>query len=425
MARTTKPLTNTEVKQARPKATVYTLSDGDGLQLRVKPNGSKIWLLDYRRPYTKVRTSMSFGSYPALSLADARGKRAAAKALLARDIDPKEHRDEQAVRETTARRNTLSHIAEQWLAVKKTKVSHEHALDAWRSLELHIFPALGELPIDKITAIKAIDTIQPIAAKGSLETVKRLCQRLNEVMTFAVNSGLIGTNPLAGISYAFQSPAKRHQPTISPDRLPELMQALSRASIKITTRCLIEWQLHTMVRPGEAAATRWDEIDLDNRVWTIPAERMKKKKLHSAPLSQPALALLEVMKPISGHREYVFPSDRNPRSHANPSTANMALKRMGFNKVLVAHGLRALASTTLNEQGFDPDIIEAALAHNGRDEVRNAYNRAQYMDRRIPMMAWWSDYIERAATGNMSLTGTRTLSVVNQHAQASLARGSP
>lgn len=412
MARTTKPLTNTEVKQAKPKASVYNLSDGGGLQLRIKPNGSKIWLLDYRRPYTKVRTSMSFGAYPALSLAAARSKRAEAKALLAQDIDPKEHRDEQALRETTARGNTLAHVAKQWLDVKKTKVSQEHAQDSWRSLELHVLPTLGRLPIDKITAIKAIETIKPIAAKGSLETVKRLCQRLNEVMTFAVNSGLVAANPLAGISSAFQNPAKQHQPTIGPDQLPKLMQALSRASIKITTRCLIEWQLHTMVRPGEAAGTRWDEINLDTKVWNIPAERMKKNKPHCVPLSRQALELLEVMKPISAHREFVFPSDRNPRTHANASTANMALKRMGFDRVLVAHGLRALASTTLNEQGFDPDIIEAALAHTGKNEVRNAYNRAQYIERRIPMMAWWSDHIDKAATGNMSLSGTRTLSVV-------------
>ena len=414
MARTTKPLTNTEVKQAKPKDLVYTLSDGDGLQLRVKPNGSKIWLLDYRRPYTKVRTSLSFGPYPDLSLADARHNRTEAKALLAKDIDPKEHRDDQARANAASSSNTLLHVAAQWLEVKKTKVTADHATDSWRSLELHIIPTLGKVPMHKITALKAIEAIKPASMKGNLETVKRLCQRLNEVMTFAVNSGLIAANPLAGISNAFQNPTKQHQPTIAPSQLTELMKALSRASIKITTRCLIEWQLHTMVRPGEAAGTRWDEIDLLAKVWTIPAERMKKNKAHAVPLSPQALELLEVMRPISAQREFVFPSDRNPRTHTHPSTANMALKRMGFNKLLVAHGLRALASTTLNEQGFDPDVIESALAHTGKNEVRNAYNRAQYIERRIPMMNWWSEHIEKAATGNMSLTGTRALSVVTR-----------
>jgi integrase len=162
---------------------------------------------------------------------------------------------------------------------------------------------------------------------------------------------------------------------------------------------LIEWQLHTMVRPSEAAGSRWDEINLHTNLWDIPAERMKSKKPHSVPLSKQALEILEMMKPISSKSEYVFPSDRNLRKSTNASTANMALKRMGYRNQLVAHGLRALASTTLNEQGFDPDLVESALAHTGKNEVRNAYNRATYLKRREPMMQWWSDYIDAAATG--------------------------
>jgi len=413
MARTTKPLTNTEVKQAKAKEKVYTLSDGGGLQLRVKPNGSKLWLFDYYRPFTKKRTSLSFGSYPEISIAEARGKRQAARELLAKDTDPKEHRDEQILINETSHSNTLQHVASQWLEVKKSKVSANHALDTWRSLEGHIFPDLGKLPIHKVTAVKAIETIKPIAAKGHLETVKRLCQRLNEIMVHAVNTGLITANPLAGIQKAFQAPVKQHLPTLKPDELPMLMVTLSRASIKLTTRCLIEWQLHTMVRPSEAAGAKWNEIDLENCLWNIPAERMKKKKPHSVPLSPQSLALLEVMKPISSRSEFIFPSDRNHHKHCNAQTANTALKRMGFDKQLVAHGLRALASTTLNEQGFDADIIEAALAHVGDNEVRNAYNRADYLKRRSPMMNWWSEHIEKAANGNMSLTGMKMLKSVH------------
>ncbi|MEX0962943.1 MAG: integrase domain-containing protein [Pseudohongiellaceae bacterium] len=412
MARTTKPLTNTEVSNAKPKSKVYTLSDGGGLQLRIKPNGSKTWLLDYYRPYTKARTCLSFGAYPALTLAAARAKRDEAKALLAQNTDPKEHREETTLKNAAAHSNTLKKVSQQWLEIKKTKVSPDHAEDSWRSLELHVFPDIGSIPIHKITAIKAIETLKPIAAKGSLETIKRLCQRLNEIMTFAVNTGLITANPLTGISKAFQPPGKQHQPTITPDQLPTLMRALAGASIRRTTRCLIEWQLHTMVRPGEAAGARWDEIDFEKRLWTIPASRMKQKRPHSIPLSTQALKLLELMKPISARSEFVFPSDRNPRTHTHPQTANMALKRMGFDKKLVAHGMRSVASTTLNEQGFDPEIIEAALAHVGKNEVRNAYNRAQYIERRIPLMKWWSEHIEKAATGNMSLTGTAALSIV-------------
>ncbi|MGZ8934250.1 MAG: integrase domain-containing protein [Methylobacter sp.] len=413
MARVTKPLTNTEVKQAKPKQKEFNLVDGDGLALRVKPNGSKLWVFNYFRPYTKIRTSLSFGSYPALSLAEARSKRNAARELLAKDIDPKEHRDETSRLNDIAHNNTLEHIAEKWLDVKKSTVSENHAIDTWRSLELHVFTDLGKVPIHKITAIKTIEIIAPIAAKGSLETVKRLCQRLNEIMIYAVNTGIISSNPLTGISKAFQLPVKQHLPTLKPEQLPVLMSVLSQASIKLTTRCLIEWQLHTMVRPSEAAGTRWDEIDFDKGLWDIPRERMKQKKPHVVPLTPQCLELLEVMRPISSRSEFVFPSDRNPKTHSNPQTANMALKRMGFDKQLVAHGLRSLASTVLNEQGFDADVIEAALAHTGKNEVRNAYNRTNYLERRKPVMSWWSDYIDQAATGNMSLAGKKGLKIVN------------
>lgn len=413
MARVTKPLTNTEVKQAKPKEKEFNLVDGEGLALRVKPNGSKLWVFNYFRPYTKVRTSLSFGSYPTISLAEARTKRTTARELLAKDIDPKEHRDESNRLNDIAHNNTLQHIAQKWLDVKKSTVSESHALDSWRSLELHIFPDLGKVPIHKITAIKTIEVIAPIAAKGSLETVKRLCQRLNEIMVYAVNTGIIPSNPLTGISKAFQLPIRQHLPTLKPEQLPLLMSVLPQASIKLTTRCLIEWQLHTMVRPSEAAGTRWDEINLEKSIWEIPKERMKQNKPHVVPLTPQSIALLEVMRPISARSEFVFPSDRNPKSPTNAQTANMALKRMGFENQLVAHGLRSLASTVLNEQGFDADVIEAALAHTGKNEVRNAYNRTNYLERRKPVMNWWSDYIDQAATGNSSLAGNKVFKIVN------------
>ncbi|VAX00600.1 Phage integrase [hydrothermal vent metagenome] len=231
MARITKPLTNTEVKQSKAKDKIYTLSDGGGLQLRIKPNGSKLWLFDYRRPYTKKRTCLSFGSYPDLSLAEARGKRKATRELLAKDIDPKEHREEVKLLNETAHNNTLEHIAAKWLEVKKAKVSIDHATDTWRSLELHIFPHLGKVPIHKITAVKTIDIINPIAAKGNLETVKRLCQRLNEIMIYAVNTGLVDNNPLSGIGKAYQTPVKQHLPTLKPDQLPTLLKPQHDASL--------------------------------------------------------------------------------------------------------------------------------------------------------------------------------------------------
>lgn len=156
-----------------------------------------------------------------------------------------------------------------------------------------------------------------------------------------------------------------------------------------------------MTRPAEAATTRWADIDFERRVWTIPPERMKKRRPHSIPLSDHAVALSESLKTHSGHREHVFPADRNPRTYANSQTANMALKRMGFQDRLVSHGMRSMASTILNEHGWDPELIEVALAHVDKDEVRSAYNRADYIERRRPMMACWSEYIQKAATGSL------------------------
>tara|TARA_R110001592_G_C13182613_1_gene751104 strand:+ start:214 stop:1470 length:1257 start_codon:yes stop_codon:yes gene_type:complete len=414
MARVAKKLTNTGVSQAKPKDKTYELSDGEGLILRIHTSGTKTWLFKYHTPHIKKRTNLTLGSYPEISLANARIKRAAAKDLLAKEIDPKEHRNEISRLNEIAHNNTLEHVASLWLNVKKTQVSEDHAKDTLRSLELHIFPSLGRIPIHKINAVKTIETIQPLAAKGSLETVKRLCQRLNEIMIHSVNTGLIHHNPLAGISKAFKAPSKNNMPSISPDQLPALMNALSKASIKLTTRFLIEWQLHTMLRPSEAAGTRWDEIDFVNELWNIPAERMKKKRPHTVPLTKQTLDLLEAIRPISGKSEYVFTGDRSFHKPMNSSTANMALKRMGYEGILVAHGMRSIASTAMNEEGFDPDVIEACLAHVDKNEVRAAYNRADYIERRKKVMCWWSNYIEKAATGNLSLaTSKNGLSVIN------------
>ena len=182
MPRITRPLTNTEVKQAKPKAAMYKLLDGGGLQLRVMPNGSKIWILDYKRPYTRVRTTMSMGPYPEVSIKAARQARDKASSLLAKDIDPKDQRDNQQRKQNAAALNTLHNVATQWLQIKRAKILEDHANDMWRSLELHILPALGKVPIHKLTAVKTILVIKPLVKKGRLETVKRLCQRLNEIM---------------------------------------------------------------------------------------------------------------------------------------------------------------------------------------------------------------------------------------------------
>ena len=396
-------LSDRQLKAVKAKDKDYVLSDGEGLQLRVRSNGSMLWNFNYRDPVTKNRINMGLGTYPELSLANARKKVVEARELLAEGIDPKVQRkaDNEAKRAQTE--HTLENVATAWFELKKHSVTPAYAEDIWRSLTLHVFPSLKATPLVDITAPMIIKLLRPIEAKGSLETVKRLSQRLNEIMAYGVNCGLIFANPLSGIRAAFKKPQKENMPALPPEELPDLMLAIANASIKRITRCLIEWQLHTMTRPAEAAGTTWAEIDFEKRIWTIPRERMKKRRAHPIPLSDQALALLETLKPYSGHREHVFPADRNPRTHANSQTANMALKRMGFQDRLVSHGLRSMASTILNEHGWDPELIEVALAHVDKDEVRSAYNRADYIERRRLMMTWWSEHIQKAATGNLSV----------------------
>ena len=268
------------------------------------------------------------------------------------------------------------------------------------------------MPISKLSAQLTIETLRPLEAANKLDMLGRLCQRINEVMDYAVNTGRMPINHLHSIAKAFDTVKHANMPTVAPEQLPMLLATVNDARLKLITKCLFEWQLHTMARPSEAAGAMWNEIDFDNRVWNIPAERMKKRKPQAIPLTPQVLALLEYLKPISGHRDFIFPSDNNPRTHLSRETLGAALRRMGLQGKQTAHGLRALASTTLNAQGFDSDLIEAALAHVDKNQVRAAYNRTDYLERRRTMMCWWSDHIEAASKGDYSVTGSQHLKVV-------------
>ncbi|EOU9513875.1 DUF4102 domain-containing protein [Cronobacter muytjensii] len=394
MARTTRPLTNTEVLRAKALEKDLTLHDGDGLFLIVKTSGKKLWRFRYQRPATKQRTMMGLGAFPALSLADARGLRADYLALLANGIDPQVQAEVAEEELQIALDSIFSTVAANWFQLKSKSVTPDYAKDIWRSLEKDVFPAIGEIPVQQIKARALVEALEPIKARGALETVRRLVQRINEIMIYAVNTGLIDANPASGVGMAFEKPKKQNMPTLRPEELPKLMRSLVMSNLSVPTRCLIEWQLLTLVRPSEASGTRWAEIDLEAKLWTIPAERMKAKREHIVPLSPQALEMLDVMKPISAHREHVFPSRNDPKQPMNSQTANAALKRIGYGGKLVAHGLRSIASTALNEAGFNPDVIEAALSHVDKDEVRRAYNRALYLEQRREILSWWGLLIE-------------------------------
>ena len=405
-----RPLTNTQIKQAKEP---QTLRDGGGLQLRITANGSKRWQLRYTNPLTKKIAEMSLGGYPEITIVQARKFRESAKELLAKGLNPKEERDKEKKLLNETNNNTLQVVYEKWFDIKKTTIKENTARDLERSYRLHVLPYLGNYPISELTAPIVIEVFKRLEKEGKFDIAKRLCQRINELMTYSVNTGVIRDNPLSGINKAFKVPKVRHNPSLKPHELHELMSALSIASIKIITRILIEWQLHTMVRPGEAVKAKWEEIDLDNRLWIIPAETMKTKMEHRVPLTDQTLHLLALLTPISGRSTFLFPSNHKPAHHANESTVNVALKRMGFHGRQTAHGLRALARTTLEEEGFNHQACEACLAHKVGTQVSQAYNHATYINKRKEIMAWWSEYIESASLGNVSLSGKQGLKAVN------------
>jgi integrase len=415
MARKTTQLTNTEVKQAKPRDKEYSLADGEGLYLRIKPNGSKLWLFNYQHPVTKKRNNLSLGSYPALSIAKARELRKAAREQLANKIDPKSQREEIQAKKLIEQQNTLRAVTLLWLETKKARVSPGQVINITNSFKNHIFPKLGVKPINELTAPMVIAVIKKVENKGSFDLAKRLCARINEVMKFAVNTGMLESNVLTGIGSMFAPPVVTHRATVKPEQLSWLLKKINIANIKIVTRCLIEWQMHSMVRPSEAAGATWQEIDLDKGVWKIPAERMKMKLPHLVPLTAQMLKILELLKSFHSHSNYLFPSYKHSQGHLHKETVNNAFKRMGLQGIQTAHGLRSLASTALNDQGFDYDVIEAALAHIDQNEVRRAYNHSDYLVRRKVIMTWWSDHIEQAAIGNISLSATNNkgLSIVN------------
>ncbi len=400
MASQAKPLSVKEIESARPKEADYVLYDGDGLELLIKSSGSKILRFRYIRPVTKKRVKKSIDPYPSATLADARNYRAESRSLQVKQIDPKEYQQEQLRSSLEAKTNTFQILAERWWNVKKVNVTEDYADDIWRSLERDVFPAIGDISVTDIKAHILVQAVQSVQAKGALETVRRLCQRINEVMIHAQNTVLIDAVPGVNIDKAFEKPQKKIMPSIRPDQLPQLMQTMRTANISLSTWCLSMWQLLTITRPAEAAEARWEEVDMEARKWKIPAARMKVNRDHTVPLSDEAIAILEIMKPLSGNREFIFPSRLKPTQSMNSQTENASLKRAGFGGILVSHGLRSIASTALNEQSFPPDVIEAALTHVDKNEVRRAYNRSDHLEQRRPIMQWWADFVTAADRGS-------------------------
>lgn len=397
-----KPLTDSTVKTAKfdPETPANnTRRDGQGLELRISKT-AKSWLFKYYRPADGKRTNMSFGQYPDVSLAMARQKRQEARALLAEGVDPQRHRDEQQEATRAASTNTFKAVAERWIELKRHSTTAAHCDAEWGRLDRFVFPALGGVPVDQIRAKAVIDTLRHLEDVGKLTTLRRICIDIKQILDLAVNSGLIdGANPCAAIGSAFKAPVKENMPSIEPGELPTLMAAISESGMEFTTRQALLWSLHTLVRPAEAAGTRWDEIDIEKGLWVIPAERMKMKREHTVPLTPQAIAILETIRPLSGLREHVFPHRVNPKMAMSKQSTNVALARMGFAGKLVAHGLRSLGATAMSKAGFSPDVIDSCLAHVVGGTTTRAYIRDERIEPRIPAMIWWSNAIVAAEQG--------------------------
>lgn len=401
MSRIISPLTNTQVDKAKSKDKEYSLSDGKGLYLSVTTKNSKIWRFNYNKPFTKKRTEISLGKYPEISLSQARKIREEYLELLAQDIDPKIYRQNIVDEEILKRENTFEAVAKKWREKKSLEVQPKTMEKNWARLENHLFSKIGNVAVSEITPKMVIKAVEPLKARGVGDTLHRVIRLLNEVLNFAVNMGLIEFNKCVNVSANFSTHTAENNPTIRPELLPEFLSDLDDSNSSIQVKILIKWQLLTMVRPKEAVSAEWQEIDFDKKTWTIPAPKMKGgKRSHTVPLSRQAITLLEKIKSITGYKRFVFQSGTNPNKSMSSQTANRAIKLLVGGKYkdrLTAHGLRSIASTYLNEQLINYDVIEACLSHIIADQTRKAYNRSDYFEQRIEVMQQWGDYVERCS----------------------------
>ncbi|WP_036819420.1 tyrosine-type recombinase/integrase [Photobacterium sanctipauli] len=402
------PLTDLTVKKLKATGKVQKLFDGGGLYLRVSPLGCKTWYFNYLHPITKKRIDMRLGVYPALSLSTAREWQRAYRSLVAEGVDPKDHIEDTRQKYLDEYENTFDKMAYLWLEEKPHKGSEGHHHDTIRRLENHLLPKLGKTPVKKITAKAVKLVLKPLEKKNKLELVKRLCRDMNNVMFFAMNHDALERNPLAYLHKQFRKPIPQNHPYIDESELPEFFSLLNDASSDDVTKYFIELKLHLMTRSQDLASSRWSAVNWEKRILTIPGNQMKgnkefltqkqidEKYTHVIPLSDVVINILQKLRAITGNSEFLFNSLRAAAGHINYQSGNKAIKEMGYEGKLVAHGLRDTASTALHDAGYPEQWIDKALSHRVGNEVSRSYNHAKYIELRRDMMNWWSDKIESA-----------------------------
>ncbi|MCG7932613.1 MAG: tyrosine-type recombinase/integrase [Candidatus Thiodiazotropha lotti] len=391
------PLTDSAIRNAKPKEKNYKLADGGGLYLLVTTKGGKWWRLDYR--FNGKRKTLSMGVYPDVTLKSARDRRAEAKTQLADGIDPGEIR--KATKASKSDADGFEAVAREWWGKREPTWSKTHSSRIIQRLEKDVFPWIGNRPIREISAPELLTVLRRIENRGALETAHRIHQSCGQIFRYAVATGRAQRDPSADLKGALPPTRQKHHASITePKKIGELLRVIEGYEGSLVTRCALQLASLTFVRPGELRHAEWSEINLEKAEWRIPPEKMKMRTLHIVPLSQQSLSVLNEIKPLTGRGKYVFPGVRTNRRPMSENTVNAALRRLGYTKEeMTGHGFRSMASTILNEQGWHRDAIERQLAHAERNSVRAAYNYAEHMPERIKMMQWWADYLDNLKTG--------------------------
>ncbi len=388
-------LTNVECKGLKPKNKSYKKFDGAGLYLEIMPSGKKFWRFRYRFDGKEKR--LSFGEYPIITLKEARDKQLEARKLLAADTDPSAKRKEDERERKIVEENTFEKIAREWHDNKKSNWTEKYAETIINRLEEDVFPEIGKLPISEVKPLVLVDMIRKIEKRGVYETTRRILQYCSQIFRYAVATGRVERDYAIDVKDAIKTKPVKHHAAISPEELPELLLAIEQNKSRMfePTILAVKFMLLTFVRTNELLKARWHEFNFEERKWTIPAERMKMRKEHVVPLCSHAIEILERLKELHGHREWVFASYIRPKNPMSNGVILAALKRMGFNGRMTGHGFRALALTTLIEKRHIPfEVADAQLAHSKRNSLGSAYDRAQYLEQRRDMMQIWGDYIE-------------------------------
>lgn len=390
------PLSDAMVRNAKPRERRYKLFDETGLFLIVTPEGGKWWRCRYR--WNGKEQTLSLGTYPAVSLKRARMGRDAIRQQVRDGVNPAEARKAE---DPAARLETFESQARQWHEGRAPGWSAVHAARVLRDLERDVFPWIGAKPVASLAAPDLKPVLARVRDRGATDSAHRILQVIGQVSRYAIAGGHAERNPAADLKGWLPSPARTHFATVTdPKAIGALLRALDGYQGTFPVRCALRLAPRLMVRPGELRQAEWSEFDLDAGAWRIPARKMKGRAEHIVPLARQCVAILAELRPLTGRASYLFPSVRGRDRPMSANTINVALRALGFDAdTLTAHGFRALASTRLNEMGWNADVIERQLAHAERNAVRAAYNRAQHLPERREMMQAWADYLDGLASG--------------------------